>query len=63
MRDGRASTEDAYPTWDVEPDLAEKRLARIGELEAEIATLPASEHKADLIAERNKLRREARKDK
>lgn len=56
MRDGRASTGEG-PTWDVEPDLREKRLARIAELEEEIATLPASEHKADLVAELQKLRR------
>jgi len=62
MRDGRASTDDCGVTWDVEPSLDDKRIARIGELEEEIATLPAGEHKADLVAELNKLRREAKRD-
>lgn len=62
MRDGRASTADEEaPTWDSDtPDLRERRLARMGELQEEIATLPASEHRADLVAELQKLRREAK---
>ena len=64
MREGRASTDDEYgPTWDNDdPDERERRLGRIAELQKQIATLPASEHKADLVAELRKLRREAKRD-
>jgi hypothetical protein len=59
IRDGRASTADEDPTpWDEVPDLRERALARIGEIEEEVATLPAGEHKMNLLAERRKLRRE-----
>jgi len=61
MKDGRASTDDCAVTWDVEPSLDDKRVARMGELEAEIATLEPSEHRADLVAELQKLKREERR--